>query len=108
MDTNSAIDLDSNIKLPSDCIRRNLCIDGHVAYVINHPENVCPLYVIQTLPMRKVSLETNKGMQKAYVSREHKILLIVKQDEATDNSCDPVRSVGATQYPDIKILYCIV
>jgi len=105
VDTNSAIDLDSNIKLPSDCVRRNLCVDGHVAYVINHPENLCPLYVIRTLPMSKIRLETNKGMQDAYVNREHKVLLIMKPDEATDNSCDPVRSVGATQYKDIKILH---
>ena len=105
VDTNSAIDLDSNIKLPSDCIRRNLCVDGHVAYVISHPENLCPLYIIRTLPMKKVKLETNKGPQVAYVSREHKILLIIKPDEATDNSCDPVRSIGATQYPNIKILH---
>ena len=55
--------------------------------------------------MKKVQLETNKGSQTAYVSDEHKLLLIMKPDEATDDSCRPLLSVGGTQYPTIKILH---
>ena len=108
IDVNSAMDLDSNIKLPADCIRRSLCKDCNIGYVIMHPDNLCPLYIIRTILMKKIQLENNKGKQTAYMSNEHKLLLILKQNEATDDSCRPLLSVGRTQYPAIKILHSAV
>jgi hypothetical protein len=105
IDNDSAVDLDLNIKLPTDCVRRDLCEDGNTAYVILHPASTCPLFIIRTVNMLKISLKTNKGTQQAFMNKEHKLLLIIKPSEATDNGCTPLRSVGGTQYPNLKILH---
>jgi hypothetical protein len=105
IDNDLAVDLDKNVHLPTDCVRRDLCEDGHTAYVIHHPLHACPLFLIRTVNMQKIPINTDKGIQQAFINKEHKLLLIIKPSEATDNECSPLRSVGGTQYPDLKILH---
>ena len=100
-----ARDLDWKVDLPIECARRNRCEDGTTAYVIQHPLQACPLFLVRTIRMKKVPIRTDKGDQYAFISRKHKLLFIIKPNEATDNKCNPLRSVGGTQYPDLKILH---
>ena len=105
IDEDSMVDLESNSKLPEGCRLKGACDSGHTGYVFLQPDKVCPLYIIKSIPMQKIRLTTDHGEQEAYINKEHKLLLISKQDEATEDSCGTITKVGATQYPNIKILH---
>ena len=105
VDTHKAMDLDSNVVLPQDCINHELCDDGMLGYIIYHPISSCPLYSIRSLPMYKVSVNTKEGIKNALVNHQHKVFLILGLEESADMSCRPLNMITGTQFSDIKVLH---
>ena len=105
VDTHTAMDLDSNVVLPQDCINHELCEDGMSGYVIHHPLSNCPLYLIRSLSMYKVEVNTKAGIKEALVNHDHKVFLVLGQEESADRSCRPLNMITGTQFSDIKVLH---
>ena len=104
VDIGKAVDLDSHEALPVVCSRETLCQAGTTAYVIEHPENNCPLFTIRTVAMKKININTDHGIKTALISREHKILLTLTKQEAAHSECRPIFTIQATTYPDLKVV----
>ena len=101
----AVVDLDANTKLPESCRLTSVCDSGHVSYVRTRTAEVCPLYLIRSIPMIKINLGIYYDNQTAYISQENKMLIVAGPDEVTETSCGTIRKVGGTQYPHLKILH---
>jgi hypothetical protein len=99
------MDLDSNVRLPQRCLGRDLCEDGMTAYVIHHPPSLCPLYNVRTVRMKKIEVNTARGLEPAFLSQQHKMLFLLKGEETVDNACKPLYRVSTTQYDNLKLLH---
>ena len=104
IDFQKAIDLDNHTPLPAVCSREVSCQAGSVAYVLKHPENSCPLYTIRSLKMQRIEVEISTGPAPALLSREHKLLLPLGQQEVAHSECHPVFGIQATTYADLKVV----
>ena len=104
LDLQQVVDLDSHVKLPIECARNGYCVDGSTSYTIKHTLNECNLRVIRKLQMTQVRVMTKDGLQKALVSHEHKVLLLVHEPENAGRGCEPLYSCYQTNYQDIKVV----
>ena len=83
---------------------KDLCQDGLISYVLLKEVNYCPLYIIRTLLMRPVHVQTEEGNQQAWVSHEHKMLLIERGQEVAPPGCNPITTVISTNFKSLKIV----
>ena len=98
-------DLDANIKLPYDCGQDYKCTVGQTAYILDRPQHHCPLYNIRSMSMEKIQVTTNKGVENALISHEHKIMLIVRKPYKVNRQCEALHIVYHTNYDKIKVAY---
>ena len=75
-----------------------------VEYVLEH-QSSCPLFTIRTLPMLAVKVKSSNGEdQNALVSHEHKLLLVLKEQEAAHPDCKPIFAVTAMTFKNVKVV----
>ena len=104
IDTDTAIDLDYNVKLPPACRVSEICQAGAESYVLEYPESQCPLSIIRTSNMMPVTVHTYAGDEQAVVDNENKIFLTIKHREIAPPGCHPALTLYATEFKDLKIV----
>ena len=104
IDTDSALDLDQNIKLPKICAKESTCQVGLEAYVLEHPEQTCPLSVIRQHVYTRVPIVQDGKPYTALVSTDTKTFLTLGTKEYSPVGCRPTFTYYATEYADIKVV----
>ena len=104
VDTDSALDLDQNIKLPKICAKESTCQVGLELYVLKHPEQTCPLSVIRQHVYTKVPIIQDGKPYTALVSADTKTFLTLGTKEYAPVGCRPTFTYYATEYADIKVV----
>ena len=88
----------------SKCTDSQQCQDGLTAYVLRKELNTCPLFIIRTLLMYPVNVQTTEGKKAGWVSEEHKLLLVEGRRGIAPSSCGPVTTVIHTNFKNLKIV----
>ena len=104
LDMQQIVDLDMQVTLPISCARDTSCSDGSMSYAIDQVPRECNLHTVRKVKMTHVMVETEKGPKEAIVSHEHKIFLILGDQEVAGRGCEPLYSVTGTTYPDLKVV----
>ena len=86
------------------CTDGQQCQDGLTSYVLRKELNHCPLFIIRTLLMHPVSVQTEEGKKAGWISEEHKLLLMEGNREFAPPGCGPVTTIINTNFKNLKIV----
>ena len=96
-------DLTNQLIIPDECRTTTLCTSSEGTFMISQIPT-CNLVHIRTLPMQLISIPEDGKLREVLVSKEHRILLRLKNERRAKEGCNPVRTYRDTDFMDIKVI----
>ena len=98
------VDLDRHVRLESTCRNIPTCKDGMISYFIE-PLDQCPYRLVRSLPFKTYTILEGNEARTAYISEEHRLLLVDRGMSTVGDRCKSKipHVITRTQYENLYL-----